>query len=137
MNEKKLQHECVKWFSQTYPEFRNTLFSVNNEASNNRHAMTLKATGVVPGVSDLIWLSDGTMVGIELKTKGSSHKYSHISQQVEWGRSIKEHGGEYYVVRSLDAFKALVSAGITRGEDIFSVRKMESILEDKKATIKF
>mgnify|MGYP000046985433 FL=1 len=56
-SENALQQKCYFWFHNTYPEYRGLLFAVPNGGKRTkREAKTLKLTGVVSGVSDMIFL---------------------------------------------------------------------------------
>jgi len=97
------------WFSRTYPERRGLLFAINNEAAlGGRHAQQLKALGVFAGVSDLIYIRDGIIVGIEMKVKGSRHDKEHVERQIKWGEAIVKAGGEYYICTSLMGFIQII-----------------------------
>jgi hypothetical protein len=91
------QHHIVKWFSQTYPEYKGLLFSVNNDTFNVKDAQKRKALGLVKGVSDLCLIvpSSGKLAGIEIKAPASRHAKHHIQQQVKWGMNLIWHGGFY------------------------------------------
>jgi hypothetical protein len=68
--EDQLQAEFFKHVWNTYPKTRGLFFSVPNGGTRNpREAMKLKATGLVPGIPDLIFLWNGKVYGFELKTE--------------------------------------------------------------------
>jgi hypothetical protein len=50
------------------------------------------------GLPDIIVIKDGRFVGLEVKKKGSYQ----TPDQKEFELQIKEAGGEYYVVRSIE-----------------------------------
>jgi len=133
-NEKKLQAQMVMKFSQRYPYHRGRLFAVNNEASNNRHAMSLKALGVHKGVSDLIWC-DGILVGIEIKAPGEKHSRSHIESQYNWGLTITNAGGNYYIVTNLASFFSVIAG--RPDSQVYTLERIAELMEQSKSTIIF
>ncbi|WP_249219783.1 hypothetical protein [Chitinophaga sp. HK235] len=66
--------------------------------------MTLKATGVVPGIPDMICLYNGKPVGIEFKTNaGRTSPAQEQVHQVWQGAGI-----EVYLVRDETTFQQLI-----------------------------
>ena len=54
-SEDQIQHECYKWFHNTYPHLRGLLFAVpNGGARSALQGKIFKMTGVVAGVSDML-----------------------------------------------------------------------------------
>lgn len=135
MNEHQLQASIVMEYSQLYPEKRGTLFAANNEAANDRHAMALKALGVYSGVSDLILLNSCIMTGIELKIPGAKHKRAKIERQYEWGKTIVENGGRYYIAIDRDSFFSIINGAIN--ENVFTLDKIKRLLEQSGSVIMF
>ena len=109
MNEKQLQAKIVMDFSQKMFDYQGCLWSTRNTTFSVKDGQTQKAMGMVAGVSDLILFMDGRFVGIEVKVKGSTHNTSHVAKQVRWGENISFHGGEWYIVTSLDEFWDVVN----------------------------
>lgn len=69
MTEDQLQAKCFQWAHNTYPQIRGCLFSVPNGGTRNvREAMTLKSTGLTPGIPDLL-LVWPRLIGFEMKTE--------------------------------------------------------------------
>jgi len=58
----------------------------------------LQGIGAHKGISDFIAVKDGRVLFIETKTP----KNKQSSDQKEFEQEITSHGGEYFVVRSLD-----------------------------------
>lgn len=133
-NEKKLQAEIVMQFSQCYPHHRGRLFAVNNEAGNNRHAMTLKALGVHKGVSDLIYC-DAVLIGIEIKAPGEKHSRKHIESQYNWGLTITNAGGKYYIVTNLASFFSVISG--RPDNRTYTLEDIRKLMDESKSTIVF
>lgn len=105
MSEDRLQQECYLWFHSEYPCYRGLLFHVpNGGARNSREGAKFKAMGVFPGVADLIFIFGGRFFAIELKTILGTQS----DKQKYWQDLVEKQGGEYFIVRSLDAFKRLI-----------------------------
>ncbi|MES2428294.1 MAG: VRR-NUC domain-containing protein [Bacteroidota bacterium] len=67
--EDQIQAQFYKTAYNQYPQIRGLLFSVPNGGSRNTlEAMKFKATGLTPGVPDMILLWDGKVYGFEFKT---------------------------------------------------------------------
>lgn len=102
--EEILQQKCFVWFHNTYPELRGTMWLVHNNAKNGREGATLKAMGMVKGVSDMSFVHGGKYYGIELKTETGTQS----PDQKKWERVITEQGGVYVVIRSFEEFRTFV-----------------------------
>ena len=63
-----------------------------------------KAMGMVPGVSDTIFLWAGKALLIEFKTPTGRQS----AKQKEWQARAEAQGFRYYIVRSLEDFKQLI-----------------------------
>jgi len=57
--------------------------------------------GVVPGVADMMYLSDTGLIAIEFKT--ITGRQSEV--QKRWQETIEAAGYRYYIVRSFEQFK--------------------------------
>ena len=104
--EKNLQQSCFTWFHNNYPDLRGTMWMTHNQATNRKQGAILKGMGMVAGVSDLMWLYNGKLHCIELKTDEGKQSEA----QRKWQIAILMSGGEYHVIRSLESFKALIWA---------------------------
>ncbi|MBV7534070.1 VRR-NUC domain-containing protein [Chitinophaga sp. sic0106] len=107
MKESQLQARCYQWAHNTYPQLRGLLFAVPNGGTRNvREAMALKATGVVPGIPDMVCLYGGRPVGFELKADaGRTSKEQEKIHQV-WQAA----GIEVYLVRDEETFQSLIKS---------------------------
>lgn len=109
--ESELQRECVKWFRAMYPEDALMLFAVPNGGGRSRiEAGIMKAEGVTAGVADLLLLEARGGYGslcIEMKTRDKASKQR--PSQKAWQDASERAGNRYVVVRSFEAFRALVS----------------------------
>jgi len=104
-SEAAFQQECVIWFHNTYPKLRGLLFHVRNNSSSKREGAYWKALGVMPGVSDLIFLYGCKASLIELKTATGYQS----PEQIEWEQKVYEQGINYYVINSIAKFKNLIT----------------------------
>lgn len=106
ITEDQLQASCVKWFWNEHPTHRYQLFAVPNGGHRNYiEALKFKATGVLPGVADLILILLRKTVFIEMKTlQGEQSK-----DQKKFEVVVRSLGHEYYVVRTLEGFKELIN----------------------------
>lgn len=100
-----LQSKIVEYFRNNYclayHKPRYCIFSVPNGGTRNKaEAMTLKATGLLAGVSDLIIVMDKVYF-IELKTEIGIQS----DKQIEFETTITNLGHNYILIRSFDEFK--------------------------------
>lgn len=108
-SENRLQSEIVTWYNNNFclkhHNPRHSIFSVPNGGTRNiREAMTLKATGMKAGVSDLIILIPNKVIFVELKT--DTGKQSEV--QKDFQNVVENLKLEYYLIRSLDEFKETI-----------------------------
>ena len=106
--ESNTQIACVKWFRLTFPMFSGLLIAVPNGGARNKvTGAILKAEGVVPGVSDLIFLLPNKNyhgLCIEMKTKTGRQSDS----QKQWENLIKVVDYDYAIVRTFEEFQKLI-----------------------------
>lgn len=69
-----------------------------------REAVVLKATGVIPGVSDLIIVQPNKILFVEVKTSTGVQSVVQKEFQVK----VEALGFEYHLVRSLEEFKKII-----------------------------
>lgn len=112
-----LQTACVNWFRLAYPQYAWMLFAVPNGGSRTAsQAKSLKAEGVIAGVSDLILLMPRQCYGslcIEMKTQ----KGKQEPEQKVWQLEVEKFGNKYVVVRSFDQFRSEVSSYLGEEDD--------------------
>lgn len=102
MSEDQLQAQIFQWHWNSMPQERGLLFHVNNKARNKIEGNRFKAMGVIPGVSDLIYLKPGGRpIFVELKIETGSQS----DKQKEWETSVKAAGYDYRICRDLQTFK--------------------------------
>lgn len=104
-SEARLQAECHQWHwnEDEFKPFRRLLFTVNNNAHNRIKGAINKAVGVVPGVSDMVYLAFGVHC-IELKKPGERQS----PEQRDFQAKATAQGHQYHLVRSLEEFKQLI-----------------------------
>lgn len=101
-SEDQIQAECFAWHWNTLPHERRMLFHVNQKARNAIEGNRMKALGVVPGVSDLIYMRGPTY--IEMKTPdGVQSKDQQAFQKV-----CESLGYTYLICRSLEQFQEII-----------------------------
>lgn len=93
--ESQIQKQIVNAVRLLYP--KSLLFSVPNEARRSKATGgILKASGMVSGVSDLIFIHKGNVVFFEVKTETGKQAES----QKLFEENITKQGFKYFVVRS-------------------------------------
>lgn len=109
MTEDQLQQQIYTWYNNNYclknhvP--RHVIFSVPNGGSRNLiEAKKMKATGLLPGVSDLIIIRPDKVLFIELKIE----KGIQSESQKEFESRVKLLGYEYHIIKSLEQFKTII-----------------------------
>lgn len=109
--ESTLQRTCVAWFRAEYPEHALMLFAVPNGGGRSRiEGAIMKGEGVTAGVADLILLEARGGYGslcIEMKTRDKASKQR--PSQKAWQEASERAGNRYVVVRSFEAFRAVVT----------------------------
>lgn len=108
-SEAAFQQQTRIWFHNTFPELRGLLFHVRNNSESARDGKYWKELGVVPGVSDWIFLFKGKCHCIELKTIYGSQS----SEQIAWEKLVTKQGIDYYVVNTFHGFQTLILKIIT------------------------
>ena len=105
MTEAQLHAQNFQYHWNNYPAERGLLFHVNNKARNKIEGNRFKAMGVIPGVSDLVYLKPGGVpVFIELKTEtGLQSKI-----QKDWEMTVKLAGYDYRIVKTLQDFIEII-----------------------------
>lgn len=103
MLEKRMQHELIMWFSQTYPDLKGALWGTFNEDARHK-----KNLGMQKGVSDLIFFNN-VFAGLELKAVNARFHKKHILHQIEWGQNIIKRGGFYFIGSDLNIAKQFIT----------------------------
>jgi hypothetical protein len=110
LSEDILQAAIYKWYHNTYCTKNNNpkhcIFAVPNGGNRSaREAAKFKATGLVAGVSDLIVIQPNRIIFVEVKFE----KGRQQPNQIEFENTVKTLGFEYYVVKSLEEFKKIIT----------------------------
>ena len=98
--ESNLQKNCVKWFSDTYPQLNDVFFAVPNGGA--RSVITgaiLKAEGVKRGIADLLLLVPTRHyhgLCIEMKTAKGRQSIA----QKHWQKAVTAQGYKYVICRN-------------------------------------
>lgn len=103
-SEDQLLAACFQWTWREYPEYRRLFFHVKNEGY--KHGATAAqdhGKGLVAGIPDIVWIAPVAM-GIELKWGNGRQSEGQTKVQDAWEKA----GVPYYIVRSLDEYKAIV-----------------------------
>lgn len=100
MSEEQLQGLIFQHHWNNFPAERGRLFHVNQKARNAIEGNRLKAIGVVPGISDLVYLLPGTVAWLELKTETGIQS----TEQRRFETLVTSLGMRYQIIRSLEAF---------------------------------
>lgn len=106
--ESYIQKQCVKWFRLQYRHLYPLLFSVPNGGQRDiRVAQSMKAEGIVAGVSDMIFLYPARgyhALCIEFKTEHGRQS----DAQVEWEAAVTAKGYKYVLIRNFMQFYHLI-----------------------------
>ena len=108
--ESRIQQQIVQWYQNTYclshHNPRNMILSIPNGGTRDvREAMTLKATGLLPGASDLIVLHNRQVLWVEVKTPTGTQSPA----QKDFASRVVAMGFVYKIVRSLLEFQEFIS----------------------------
>ena len=102
--EAQIQSECVLWLWNNHPETRGLFFSVTNNSEHIARAMQRKSLGLIPGVSDTLFMWKGRTYCLEFKTPSGSQSPA----QKEWEAKVTTHGFDYQIIRSFEQFKNII-----------------------------
>lgn len=115
----RLQSACFQWLWNTYPETRRTCFAALNELprypgetakAHMIRIMKAKATGLVPGVFDLLFYWKGVLYCFDIKV-GRDHL---SDEQLKFNSAIVLQGGVCYVIRSQPEFEDIIKKILTQ-----------------------
>jgi len=109
MSEDKIQQEIVTWFTNNFclkhHSPRSIILSIPNGGFRNKiEAMKLKATGLLPGASDLIIIHKGKIYFIELKDE----KGTQQPNQKDFEKRVNDQGYDYLIFRDLLGFQNFI-----------------------------
>ena len=110
MSEARLQSECYWWFAENYPTERPYLWANLNNPRSMVTGSQLKGMGMLAGIADMTYLAAGNYpYFLELKLPNGKQK----PEQIEFAKKVKERGGIYTVIRSIEQFKFWIHVGMT------------------------
>jgi hypothetical protein len=104
-SEARIIQSCYIWHHNSFPEKRGLFFKIKNEGTNAITGMRDKSTGLIPGVADSCLLHEGKAYFIEFKTEIGKQS----DKQKNWQAQIEADGHKYFICRSLDEFKLIVT----------------------------
>lgn len=105
-SELSLQQDCYTYLHNELPHLRGRLFAVNNNSHNAVKGAFNKAVGVLPGVSDMIFLGENRHIAfLEFKLLGG--KQSPV--QVKWQELVESLGYKYVIIRSMQDFLDVIN----------------------------
>ena len=102
--ELKMQAEFFQWHWNSFPEERGMLHANNNNSENRIKGSFNMAIGVVPGVSDMEYMTNGRVVFIEWKTPTGTQSEAQKKFQTQ----VEAQGFEYVIFRSVEQAKNFV-----------------------------
>lgn len=111
MTESKIQQQIFEWYQNNYclkfHEPRAMIFSIPNGGTRNKlEAITMKATGLLAGASDLVViLPNGELIFVEVKTETGKQS----DKQIDFEQRVKTLGYEYKLIKSLEEFKQWIT----------------------------
>jgi len=106
-SEDAIQAECYMWFNNTHKDLRGLLFAVpNGGARSALQGKIFKMTGVVAGVSDMLFMYKGNTFCFELKTNTGTQS----EKQQDWEKKVSKHGFQYFIIRDLSTFSQIVNS---------------------------
>lgn len=114
--ENNLQQQCFIYFTNKYclkhHNPRGIIFSIPNGGTRDiREAMTLKATGLLKGASDLVLIfPNGIVSFVEFKLLNGTQS----SEQKDFQERVNNLGFNYHLIRSLEDFAYICSKVIEK-----------------------
>lgn len=101
-SEDQLQSTCFQWHWNNYPHERGMLFHVNQKSRNAVEGNRMKAMGVVPGVSDMVYLKGPVFIEMKSDTGKQSPDQKRFQELTE------ALGYRYVICRSFEEFKEII-----------------------------
>jgi hypothetical protein len=105
MTEIQLQSSSfIKLWNQR-PDLRGRIFAINNNSVNRIKGAMNRSMGVIPGVADMAYLIQGSIVWIEWKTETGRQS----PEQKSFEQLVTRLGMRYYIVRSEVEFLEVIN----------------------------
>lgn len=109
-SEIQIQAASYQWLWNTHSATRRCFFAVPNGGTRNiREAQSLKASGVVAGIPDCVFIWKGRVYGFEFKTDTGTVSPAQVAVHQAWAAQ----GVQVWVVRSFEQFKQIIEKIIT------------------------
>ncbi len=114
MNEREIHVSILAWLRSVCPSalvfhVPNSLDMAGDPKTKAIAQARARKLGMLKGAPDLVVLSGGVLVGLEVKREGAYAK----PEQKAVGKVLEANGGHWFIVRSIeDAREALRDAGI-------------------------
>lgn len=105
MTEIQLQSSAFLKLWNNRPELRGRIFAINQNAHNRIKGALNRSLGVLPGVSDMAYLVNGSVVWIEWKTESGRQS----PEQKSFEQLVTRLGMRYYIVRSEAEFLEVIN----------------------------
>ena len=108
-SESNLQASCVIQFSQKYPDQKGNLIGYFATSESQVQTSQKLSLGLVKNCSDLLYIKNGELIGIELKLPESRHDRLHLIGQASWLLKTPKIG---WFCDSLEMFWEVVDGGV-------------------------
>ena len=105
MTEIQIQSLAFKNLWNNRPELRGRVFAINQNSHNRIKGSMNKSLGVLPGVSDMAYLVNGSVVWIEWKTPDGRQS----PDQKAFEQLVSRLGMRYIIVRSEPEFLEVIN----------------------------
>ena len=139
--EDQLQIKCINAFKFIHPKESKNLWSTRNFTANKVDGANQKKMGMLAGVSDLIYFNQ-QFVPVELKAPNTRHNKDHIQKQYDWGKSMVDCGGFYYIATTVEAFLHAINEkpdplAWSKFKGLYHLKDIDFLLSSGLKTIKF
>lgn len=105
MTEIQMQSSAFLNLWNKRPELRGRVFAINQNSHNRIKGALNKSLGVMPGVADMAYLIQGSIVWIEWKTETGRQS----PEQKSFEQMVTRLGMRYYIVRSESEFLEVIN----------------------------
>jgi len=105
MTEIQLQSSSFVKLWNERPDLRGRIFAINNNSVNRIKGAMNRSMGVIPGVADMAYLIQGSIVWIEWKTETGRQS----PEQKSFEQLVTRLGMRYYIVRSEVEFLEVIN----------------------------
>lgn len=102
--ELKAQSDFFVWHWNSFPAERGFLHANNNNSENAIKGSFNMSIGVVPGVADMEYVTNGTVIFIEWKSSTGTQSQA----QKDFQAKVESQGFKYVILRTVEEGKQLV-----------------------------